>query len=90
MKDILGAGQRWFGSSGCKVSLLNKWHNVTAMYPLNFFNFEQIDIYLYLYYIYIIFSHLADAFIQSDLQMRTTEAINCSIKTTKNRYKTES
>ncbi len=27
-----------------------------------------------------IFSHLANAFIQSDLQMRTTEAINCSIK----------
>ncbi len=42
-------------------------------------------IYIYIYiYIYIIFSHLADAFIQSDLQMRT-EAINCSIKTTKNR-----
>ncbi len=36
----------------------------------------------YLYIIFI-FSHLADAFIQSDLQMRTTEAINCSIKTTK-------
>ncbi len=33
---------------------------------------------------------LADAFIQSDLQMRTTEAINCSIKTTKNRSKTKS
>ncbi len=31
----------------------------------------------------LLFSHLADAFIQSDLQMRTTEAINCSIKTTK-------
>ncbi len=26
-------------------------------------------------YIYILFSHLADAFIQSDLQMRTLEAI---------------
>ncbi len=26
-------------------------------------------------YIYITFSHLADAFIHSDLQMRTTEAI---------------
>ncbi len=36
----------------------------------------------YLIYLYLIFSHLADAFIQSDLQMRTTEAINC-IKTTK-------
>ncbi len=33
-------------------------------------------------YIYITFNHLADAFIQSDSQMRT-EAINCSIKTTK-------
>ncbi len=31
-------------------------------------------------FIYL-FSHLADAFIQSDLQMKTTEAINCSIKT---------
>ncbi len=31
-------------------------------------------------YIYIIFSHLADAFIQSGLQMRTTDSINCSIK----------
>ncbi len=40
--------------------------------------------------IIIIFSHLADAFIQSDLQMRTTEAINCSIETTKNRSKTKS
>ncbi len=38
----------------------------------------------------LLFSHLADAFIQSDLQMRTTEAINCSIKTTKNRSKTKS
>ncbi len=28
-----------------------------------------------LFYIYITFSHLADAFIQSDLQMRTIEAI---------------
>ncbi len=39
----------------------------------------------YIYYIiwYNIFSHLADVFIQSDLQMRTTEAINWSIKTTK-------
>ncbi len=27
-----------------------------------------------IYYIYITFSHLADAFIQSDLQMRTLEA----------------
>ncbi len=27
------------------------------------------------FYIYITFSHLADAFIQSDLQMRTMEAI---------------
>ncbi len=33
------------------------------------------------------FSHLADAFIQSDLQMRTTEAINCSIKTTKTKIR---
>ncbi len=41
-------------------------------------------------YIYITFSHLADTFIQSDIQMRTTEAINCSIKTTKNRSKTKS
>ncbi len=29
----------------------------------------------------LLFSHLADTFIQSDLQMRTTEAVNCSIKT---------
>ncbi len=35
------------------------------------------------------FSHLADAFIKSDLQMRRTEAFNGSIKTTKNRYKTK-
>ncbi len=42
-----------------------------------------IYIYIYIYYIYIIFSHLADAFIKNDLQMRTTEAINCSIKSTK-------
>ncbi len=41
-------------------------------------------------YSFILFSHLADAFIQSDLQMRTTEAINWSIKTTKNRSKTKS
>ncbi len=41
------------------------------------------SIYIYIYNIYIIFSHLADAFIQNDLQMRTTEAINCSIKSTK-------
>ncbi len=36
-------------------------------------------IYIYIY-IYYLFSHLADAFIQSNLQMRTMEAINCSIK----------
>ncbi len=42
-----------------------------------------LNIYIYIYNIYIIFSHLADAFIQNDLQMRTTEAINCSIKSTK-------
>ncbi len=42
----------------------------------------------YLFYIYT-FSNLADAFIESDLQMRTTEAINCSIKTSKNRSKTK-
>ncbi len=34
------------------------------------------------------FNRLADAFIQSDLQMRTTEALNYGIKTTKNRSKT--
>ncbi len=43
---------------------------------------------VFLLFIILLFSHLADAFIQSDLQMRTTEAINCSIKTTKNRSKT--
>ncbi len=48
-----------------------------------------MEIYI-LYIIIFIFSHLADAFIQSDLQMRTTEAINCSIKTTKNWSKTKS
>ncbi len=36
------------------------------------------------------FSHLADSFIQSDLQMRATEAINFSIKTNKNISKTKS
>ncbi len=46
-----------------------------------------IIIYLF---IYLLFSHLADTFIQSDLQMRTTEAINWSIKTTKNRSRTKS
>ncbi len=37
-------------------------------------------------YYYLLFSHLilGDAFIQSDLQTRTTEAINWSIKTTEN------
>ncbi len=35
---------------------------------------------IYLYLIYIIFSHLADAFIQTDLQMRTTEAIIVVLK----------
>ncbi len=43
----------------------------------------------YYYYYLLLFSHLADTFIQSDLQMRTTEAINWSIKTTKNRSKTK-
>ncbi len=38
--------------------------------------------YIMPYIYYYLFSHLADAFIQSDLQMRT-EAINWSIKTTK-------
>ncbi len=41
---------------------------------------KKIIIYIY---ICITFSHSADAFVQSDLQMRTTEAINCSTKTTK-------
>ncbi len=43
--------------------------------------YSQMIIYIYIYiYIYThTFSHLADAFIQSDLQMRTLEAI----KTTK-------
>ncbi len=44
MKDILGAGQWWFGSSGCKVPLLIK---VTQRHNnVNFSSFEQIDIYL--------------------------------------------
>ncbi len=34
-------------------------------------------------YILFILIHLADALIQNDLKMRTAEAINCSIKTTK-------
>uniref|UniRef100_A0A671NEX5 Hemopexin a n=1 Tax=Sinocyclocheilus anshuiensis TaxID=1608454 RepID=A0A671NEX5_9TELE len=46
--------------------------------------------YVYQYLFIYLFSHLLDAFIQSDLQMRTTGAINCSIKTTKNRSKTKS
>ncbi len=29
----------------------------------------------YIYFIYFLFSHLADAFVQSDLQMRAIEAI---------------
>ncbi len=41
---------------------------------------ENID------FIIIIF-HLADAFIQSDFQMRTIETIGCSIKTTKTKTK---
>ncbi len=51
--------------------------------------FEKANEFIIIYY-YLLFSHLADAFIQSDLQMRTTEAINCSIKTNKNRSKTKS
>ncbi len=35
-----------------------------------------------LHYIYITFSHLADAFIQSDLQMRTLEAIKTNKRAT--------
>ncbi len=35
---------------------------------------------VFIYITYYIFSHLVDVFIQSDLQMRTTEAVNCSIK----------
>ncbi len=34
----------------------------------------------YIIYIYYIFSHLADAFIQSDLQMKTIEAIKTDPK----------
>ncbi len=53
--------------------LFNKTMQLLGFYIL----FEPIS------NIVLLFSHLADAFIQSDLQMRTTEAINCSIKTTK-------
>ncbi len=59
---------------------------------VNIFKIYILDLYVFIYtykytqythILYIIFSHLAEAFIQSDLQMRTTEAINCSIKMTK-------
>ncbi len=63
----------------------------TFLFFLLFFKF-YLDVAIeniYFIIFIILFSHLADAFIQSDLQMRTTEAINCSIKTTKNRSKTK-
>ncbi len=34
------------------------------------------------HYLFILFSHLADAFIQSDLQMRTIEAIKTNKRAT--------
>ncbi len=37
---------------------------------------------IYDYYIYITFSHLADTFIRSDLQMRTLEAIKTNKRAT--------
>ncbi len=69
--------------SCCIKPLLKIKELKIAITDINYVVYPNI---LYLY----IFNHLADAFIQSDLQMRTTEAINCSIKTTKNRSKTKS
>ncbi len=63
---------------------------VTVLFHNKIINYYLRKIMLLFYYLLLLFSHLADAFIQSDLQMRTTEAINWSIKTTKNRSKTKS
>ncbi len=51
------------------------------LWPAHHFQMEEnfilnkILLFIFSMYIYITFSHLADAFIQSNLQMRTIEAI---------------
>ncbi len=47
---------------------------VTYLFDLGFVLKVQFGLVIYIYIIFT-FSHLADAFIQSDLQMRTIEAI---------------
>ncbi len=71
--------------SAVTLSIALRWYIILYNIILYYISLSYIYI-----YIYILFSHLTDAFIQSDLQMRTTEAINCSIKTTKNRSQTKS
>ncbi len=43
---------------------------------------KSLHITYYYFYLFYLFSHLADAFVQSDLQMRATEAIKTNKRTT--------
>ncbi len=57
----------------CKQLIIFQWECGSVVSTREKLNYKNL----------ILHVHLADAFIQSNLQMKTTEAINCSIKITK-------